>query len=192
MKKLLVLLVVLGFVTASSASVVGAVIDLQVAGGAKEITIGPSDTINLEIIFTGSATENLFNLGVVFTGIQGATLGDLNTGLVYNSMFDPTMKEIKPGIINIPANITLGFGPVGTGAPLVVVSGITLHCDLAPNMFTIKLVDYVAGAPVIVVDSTGTELAHSFGSGVLVHQTPEPMTMMLLGLGSLFLVRRKK
>jgi hypothetical protein len=192
MKKLLVLLVVLGFVSASSASVVGAVVDIQIAGGGHEITVTPSDTINLVITYNDTTNHSMWNLGVLINVVgQTATLGDMSTGLVFNSALDTTMKTVvqSPPRIVIPALMTAGWGPVGTGSDLVVVSGITMHCDAIGDV-VVTLSDY-AGDPSSWTD-TSDMFSVMYGNGVIIHQVPEPMTLMLLGLGSLFLVRRKK
>jgi len=52
MKKLLVLLIVLGLVSSASAGV----LDIRIAGGGQEITVQPSDTVTVEIVWEAPNT----------------------------------------------------------------------------------------------------------------------------------------
>jgi len=62
-----------------------------------------------------------------------------------------------------------------------VVDGIVFHCD-GPGDVTLKLVN-------IFDDGSGAVITPY--DEVVIHQIPEPMTLGLLGLGGLFLRRRK-
>ena len=160
MKKLLVLLLVLGLASAAHA-----VFSLSVNGedAGEEITISPSDTFVLDITSDNSLpyTANL----MVPDG--PGTLSNLRTvqGNI-SGIIDYTYYPYFYWMITI----------ADSGGALVPGTGFEadFHCD-GPDDVILTLIDYDSG---LVVDT------------LVVHQ-PEPMTIALLGLGGLFLRRRK-
>lgn len=188
MKKLLVLLVVLGIVSTASAGV----IDIQIAGGAKAITVGASDTVTLEITYDSTTGWNLFGLSA-FVNVTGpGTLSLASTARA--STFDATLesKGTLGGQQYIVEAASMAGVPAVTGQLQLAVTNITIHVDNAGPDILVVLSDYApAGGSLEVTADFGGSQIPTYGSGVVIH-TPEPMTMMLLGLGSLFLVRRKK
>jgi len=196
MKKLLVLLLGLGVVSAANA----AVIDIRIASldgvaitPTNEITITASQTIDLQVVFIAPATEALFNIGVLINGVRQGDATLSVAGVTFDPALDPSLNATAGNRISIPANITTGYGPVGTVEPKAVVSNITIHCDLAPSAdLIVTLSDYLDNPTLVVTPADGALANYTFGAGVIIHQIPEPMTLMLLGLGSLFLARRKK
>jgi hypothetical protein len=184
MKKLLVLALVLSMATMASAA-------LQITAGgdrnATEITLLPSDIIEL-----GIWTDAQISAGIGESGGWGLVISNVATISGGVSLF-PT----EPGISifdDIVGNLGLPVpeGTNGVGGMILITgvianipgqadiyNGITIHCN-GPGDAVISLVlandDYSAFT---VVDS------------IIVHQIPEPFTMGLLGLGGLFLRRRK-
>jgi hypothetical protein len=94
--------------------------------------------------------------------------------------------KVKDGTTPDGQNIIIDGGNVGNPPAAIphdnepLVWGIMFHCDEATDV-TLNLYEAVNGETVeTLVDS------------VLFHQTPEPMTLGLLGLGGLGLLRRRR
>jgi len=181
MKKLLVVLMVLSVATIANAGLV--------ITGVPTDPIKPSD--NLIIGVSGDGQEALaFAAYVVVQGpamLAGGTLnysfGLSEYGLHTN---DDTYVPWMQGIYNDPsiqqvahiffADTTVPVTPLN-GA---LVSNIAFHCE-GPGDVTISLVTMNDdGSAVLTIWDTQ-----------IVHQIPEPMTLGLLGIGGLFLRRRK-
>ena len=157
MKKLLVLMLVLGM-----ASLANAVYDLALDGDDAATLTGDgvytgfyisaiTGTVDMDILFTGAGTgaTPVVNQGIIdyATGLLGATPTDL--WLV--AFVDSTA----------PPDNVLPDGIVATFAGNLMPVTVTLH-----NQDTFAIMEQVT-------------------------LTPEPMSLMLLGLGGLFLRRRK-
>ncbi len=227
MKKVLVLLLVIGIASMASADVV----DIQISslGGVQEITdpwavvtdpitatdsitIDPSQWVNLDIIYTDDgAGFGLISLAVdiIVTGPATLYKGELgpagsNTLLTFPAgawdlinapPLQPPISFIGPyddGTYATAADIDLSMsaGLMGVvGVPVVALDHLLLHCD-GPGLVTVTVVDnpnsYAGGTFNMAMGTPG------FGPGVTIIQNiPEPMTIALLGLGGLFLRRRK-
>jgi hypothetical protein len=188
MKKLLALLLVLVVTSAASAT-------LQISvNGEKEpvesqITIGPSDHITLDIwtdadIQPFEAIPWMLVCEVVGGDITGGT--SVHAAMTISGLTKDFEKIIPPegqeGIWGLAANTTVI--PVEAGTTLADL--IDFHClgcppgGPVPCDIVISLYDAPDGAP-------PTTLFDS----VVIHQTPEPASMLLLGLGGLLLRRRK-
>ncbi len=185
MKKLLIFMLVL-----CMASLANATLQISVGGDQEpidtEIWLLPSETIILDI--WTDADIPAFG-GGPWMLVVGTTLGSMTPGTALSPMIygSPVQTEdnasvIPPagmeGIWGIAANVA--FPP-----PDAIPAGTTLydliefHCA-GPGDAIIYLMDAPDGAPAsIIYDS------------VIIHQIPEPMTVLLLGLGGLFLRRRK-
>ncbi|MFH1369976.1 MAG: PEP-CTERM sorting domain-containing protein [Planctomycetota bacterium] len=183
MKKLLVFMMV--FVMASMAS---AALQISVDGVQNpvdsQINIGPSDELNLGI-WTDSLIE--------------AEVGEGYFGLVVN---------LANGSIDLASGVALieddgitvehGFGAADAGLPLPAgVDGslvgvfLTTTANIAADATIfdgfIFHCEGLGDAIIQIVAEDGTVI-----DSVIVHQIiPEPMTLALLGLGGLFLKRRK-
>ena len=171
MKKLLVLLILVGLTTMASAAVLELSVDgvTNGAGNQAEIFLDPSDEVVIDVYASAAGANDEFWLG-----IEGSGEGEwLSTGTAHS----------PPG----PEGVTVsdgGYGDKwlyyeitdpGTYIPETGVwYEVTFHCT-GPDDVIINLYDEDG---LVVEDS------------ILVHQ-PEPMTVALLGLGGLFLRRRK-
>lgn len=188
MKKFIGVLVILAMVNVANAGLVDLVITSlngEQIQPTKEITIKPSDIVDLQIWWTAPATDYLFALGAKFD-VQGP--GTLDTSaIVRNAAFDGTLEAKGPDFI-VEAGSFLG--PQGAVEPVVAVANLLLHCDDIGRVI-LSMGDY-AGSPTLVVDEGFNLLPFEFGAPVIINQIPEPMTLTLLGLGGLFLARRKK
>jgi hypothetical protein len=190
MRKLLVLLVVLAVSSVASAQI----IDLQIASlnGApitpvKEITIAPSDEVNIDIVSLG-ITPMLMNLdgivSVASAGGQGTLLNDDMVTLTY------PYDEGFNNFLLLEAGVAF---EVATGAFMgmaegIIIDHILVHClEEGDVIVSVTPGDTWGGT----FDVTGQPYGGAWGS-VTIHQIPEPMTIALLGLGGLVLLRRRK
>ena len=166
MKKMLILMLVLGFASTASASLVLLSVDGATAAG-DTVQILEGATITLSVISDGPDPW----LMEVSTLVSGATLG-LPTATAaaggmadYADYSDATMWDYElatGGVISLPT------------------AGVQWTMDLtavAPrdSQFTVDLGEYGA-AP---------------ADSILFEVIPEPVSILLLGLGGLFLRRRK-
>jgi hypothetical protein len=222
MKKLLVLMLVLGI---SSAATAVDVVDIVVSsvGPAQEttdpwavvtdpiaptdaITIGPSEWVDLDIVYRDDGTGvGLISLALqVIVGGPG-TLYVGETGLAA----DNTLLTFPPGawdLGTVPAAISfinevdagkvyqidlgMNTGLMGEpGTDVIALDHLLLHCDGEGDVSVTVVNDFTTAAGATFNMMTGMP---EFGPGVTITQIPEPMTLALLGLGGLFLVRRKK
>jgi len=172
MKKVLVLALVL-----SMASMANAALTLS----ATDTDLLPSETAILSISGDGQTLPGMFFLGVLVDGpgsldIGSATVLYLGSDASLSVMDDPDIAAVL--VVNNPfVGVSLmDVPPPGTEQkPLIdlLVDGIVFHCD-GPGDVIVNLFD---------ID--GVLL-----SSVTIQQ-PEPITIGLLGLGALFLRRRK-
>ncbi|MGA2172237.1 MAG: PEP-CTERM sorting domain-containing protein [Sedimentisphaerales bacterium] len=200
MKKLLVLMLVLGLASVANAAIQP--FSIEVAAGAAppsetsyvdvtDITLHPSDMLWIGIYNSVQGDRNGAQKGTFFLGIdQPANGGPADTSWTGNSYL-----YIPPLVTGTPGNTYLGIldwngdgslmldtwqADLSDGRPdtfngIGVLDAKQLHCDKAGSTDVVQLYD---------------------GDGILldtltIHQIPEPMTMVLLGLGGLFLRRRK-
>jgi hypothetical protein len=178
MKKLLAVILVLGMASIANADLV-----LSVNGevAPDEITIATSDIITLDLMVTeGTITGG--QVEIVLSNPQGELLQDAvwfpdNASFMfawYVMAQDSSHIEITGG----------NFGPVA--APLVIMDGLLFHC-VEETEVIIDL--HVTGDTTI--DGESVPISTILDT-ITVTQIPEPMTVALLGLGGLFLLRRRK
>jgi len=193
MKKLLALLLVLGL-----ASMASAALQLSVNGSqthAAQYTLNPSDTLTLDVWTNSSigpssaqpsfavlATPTATVAGGYAAGVYGTDTDDYLTGIFTASdMLNFEGHMIIPTAANEDgvAGFFVTTSPtVPAGATLY--DGIILHC-VGQGDATVKLYDVDANFNLgVVLDS------------IIVHQIPEPMTLVLLGLGGLTMLRRRR
>ena len=178
MKKMLVLILVLGMASAASAT-----LQISVNGDPEpvdsQIWLEPSQELILDVwtdagLLPGS-DEGFWAITVDQLGhISGGVGMTGNTDVVVQG--DATGYAPGQGIWFTTGSAT-GQYPAGT----VLVDDILFHClddgDAVVTIWDISAFD-------------GSGIAQD---SVIIHQgIPEPMTLALLGMGGLFLVRRKK
>lgn len=177
MKKLLVLALVLSMATIANAALV---IDAPAT-----VNQGESITISLNA-GTDVYEQGGFYLGISTTSVGGATidigsiifnyLGNSNNAIVID---DPDTSD-SLGLVNPFTVITLADVPTpGQSSPPVtglLVSSITF------TGVSLGMVDLV-----VLSGADGSQM----GAGQIEVVTPEPVTVGLLGLGAMFLRRRK-
>ena len=194
MKKLLVLMLVLGIASMASAGLANLTVngvllaDLTIPG---EITIEPSDWIELDMelpvgfglgdfqISLSNAQAHLDDTGVAFS-TQYVSMYIPTYGNVYAPWGLAWMGDVA-GLQDDAQHFSLGGGnlpPTLTGFDEMVMSGLMLHCDELTEVI-VTLEEYMGAGVFELRDS------------LIIHQIPEPMTMAFLGLGGLFLRRRK-
>jgi hypothetical protein len=198
MKKLLALLLVFGMASVANAGLWLSVGDSADPPPASQIVLYPSDTIEITIWsdipfevwmpMENQPTPYILTLGLV----DDTALGNTDGGVVapqFNSgkytEFPELVQSFRdylgmPTIVDVAQAEIIHTNPddviTTTGK---VVSQIIFHCDsdLGDGEVTILLVDAVSFETL---------------SSLTIHQIPEPMTVALLGLGSLFMLRRRR
>jgi hypothetical protein len=212
MKKLLVLMLIL-----ATASVANAQMKLSVDGqpAPDTITLATSDTITLDITLDSGILYMGGDLEIHLSNSQGS-LDDSGISFItkpltrqyfedpplgwYNgnrnwdiqwSVFSSSDTDVKMTGGNMPG---LTANTVGA---YTLMTGLVFHCDEATDVI-IDLIAYGTVGYVIYTGDpptdAGTEVIYSKGTiidSIHVTQIPEPMTIVLLGLGGLFLRRRK-
>jgi len=183
MKKLLALILVLALCGIATS----ATLDIYItdALGSSEITIAPSDYIELVLWSVTVPAGHLtwFDVEATAEG-PGTILGGAITATTdvgtRNTIYDITdMPGYMGGDIELSAATDMGqLFLEGLAHPLATIE---FHCD-APGDVTISLSN--DGAAVDRIDIVPT--LH----GMIIHQIPEPATIVLLCLGGLLL--RKK
>jgi len=181
MKKLLALVLVLGLTSLASADLI-LTVDGQPVTGPGEITlIAPSGTAELDLELT--AGENIFSYDISYI------LSNAQAELITDDIEFPATFFYPSAVVwDEPQWVEISGQQWDAGSelqgPQVIMQGLILHClDDTP----VDLLVRVEGTTVVdgQVIPVGTVL------GMLhIEQVPEPVTIALLGLGSLFLRRR--
>jgi len=200
MKKFICVLVFLALVNVANAGIVDIVISSlngEPIQPTKEITILPTDVINFDIVYTlnngGVQEGSVFLLSKILL-VQGPGTLDWSTHTRPTGYWNGDLSSISPDPQN-PGSALLDFAAtdIGTVPPGIILDHFLLHCDALGDVL-LTLVETDRTKAGMSAETDGSDLYPLVsGPGVIVHQgIPEPMTLTLLGLGSLFLARRKK
>ena len=195
MRKLLILTVVLGMASMANAAFTLVVSDSGTAGtytdpgDPSDYTIATSDYIWIGVNNDTDGVPGANAKGVFFLGIE-------NTAGPATGSWTGAWQQYKPPLVaNAPDNLYYGVADImGDGSLVLDVWNLTLD-DGDPATFNLA---GVLDAKEFHCDELGDVVVGLYDSGftlldsVTIHQViPEPMTMALLGLGGLFLRRRK-
>ena len=172
MKKLLIMFLVLGMASLAQAAVLELSIDgsKDGAGNTTEITIDICTTITIDVYCnTAAPAGDTFFLAIVAGTGDGEWDGP---SVIYAVMGNAgTLTEYTSDLWEGKTNVYDPETPPGVGK----WCELDFHCTDKGDV-TIYLTDH-----------TG----YVAEDAILVHQIPEPITIALLGLGGLFLRRRK-
>jgi hypothetical protein len=172
MKKLLALVVILGMASMANATVI---LSVNGQNAPDEITLKPSDVIDLDVHYTGdgkdwilytdvsSLSQRLFSLG---TPVKGPGIGDVGVIDMYE-IADLDVMEISATMGHFSAAYNAG-----------TIFTVPFHCEGQGDVFV-----------QLWSDENGYEAPVDM---LTIHQIPEPMTMSLLALGGLGLLRRRR
>jgi hypothetical protein len=188
MKKLFILLAVLAMTSVSQAAVIDIVIsslDGAPIDPVTEITILPSQVINMDIIYTQEQSPTLLGLDSIVNAEGPGTLNVSDLTWPYDEGFNRTIEYVAGKSYNVSTGSFGGIGGTGT----IMVDHVLLHCDDLGDVVVWMSPDTAGGGSIY---TTGMPYDGTWGAGVIVHQVPEPMTIALLGLGGLALLRRRK
>ncbi len=163
MKKLLVLMLVLGLASAANA-----VLSISVNGGdpGAEITIFPFDSLVLDI-----SSDNSVSYGVWLYIYDG-------NRTLSNPTQPPGVGDISSYLGGHYTNYNYYYVTIADSGGNVV-PGTGFEVDYQATGIDDILIELYDQSGVTVIDS------------LVIHQTPEPMTIALLGLGGLLLRRRR-
>lgn len=189
MKKILVLVLVLGLASAAHAG-----FSISVGGNPappdSEITLLPSETIILDIHGDG-ATPSPSNVWMFVEGPGSINGGDIVYAGSLSAYLD--LDEAAAVVGGTPEQLLQSFGDI-LGTTLVDLS-YSIYADGSPTpppldgTLTDGIVFHCEG-PGDVIVTIASDLFEVYDR-LVIHQIPEPMTLGLLGLGGLFLRRRK-
>jgi hypothetical protein len=174
MKRLLLFAVLLSISGSVSASTSFYLTD---SSGNSEITLSPSNHVDLLFWYTGDPVISfdveihVTGPGTILCGIVGIPEWPLPPYLYY---------PIDGGVEAIGCSEDEDPLPMGISNPLTF---IYFQCD-GPGDVTLDLYDIATFAPT-------WDQIEPICHGMIIHQIPEPATMILLGLGGL-LIRNKK
>jgi hypothetical protein len=175
MKKLLVLLMVLGITSIASAAIQ---ISVNGALDVEEITINVSDTITVDIHNTGGDLPINFNAYLDFYYLS-------------EGLYSLSNPRLGPEAGNFPASFSLYESYYDNDEVWFVQAWVGAGDEIPGTIFLIDM--HCEGTGDVLVELYDARVTTGYGlvDSLVIHQIPEPMTIGLLGLGALFLKRRK-
>ena len=191
MKKILIMLVLLALVTPAIADTVTVVVSPPAVGD----SYAPSEIILVEVIGSGFDTSP-YDV-VSYMTIEAVTYSGETAGTSSNPDLAPELKTGDP--INVdPGTIVDDLGVCVAGIK-GAVAGFVYADPLEPLWWMEWHVPDVPDSTFIEIGLDGLIVMDMFAGVIqgvtvlpaVIHVTPEPMTIALLGLGGLFLRRRK-
>jgi len=176
MKKLLVLLMVLGITSIASAA-----IELSINGATdvEEITIMVSDTVTIDIHNLGGSLPIDFSAYLDF---------------FYQSEGTYSLSNARLGDAagDFPANFSMYTGYYDNDEVAFFQNWAVGSEEVPGEMFLIDMHCEAVGDVLVQLYDSRVDGGYTMVDEILIHQiVPEPMTIGLLGLGALFLKRRK-
>jgi len=181
--------VLIVFTVLAMASVANATLSLSVNGRTDQ----PDSTIELKVSEVAVIDVHSLNEKAVWTNmivLEGLGSADLSAMSIIDLGIGQFIVDATGNPDAMAFVRSLGYNPFAltyselvhvSGEPMaipngVMIDGIKLHCEGYPGDVIVSLLD----------GADGTRLDQ-----VIIHQIPEPITLSLLGLGGLFLRRRK-
>lgn len=211
-------MLVLGMTSVATAGIIDVVVvgegSLGHAGTSSDPLL-PSETLEIKIILNADPDPTWYPVGVGGSGYAGydgywlssmdlklsvtgpATLSEKGTApltkMKHNAGF-AAWSEPEPAVVgNAIASLTGVSTGDGIQGEADLVWNLVIHCDgFGPVI--IDLTNNIAGDYSEGPSSWGSpwlQLTESDLGDLVIHQIPEPMTIALLGLGGLFLRRRR-
>ena len=191
MKKLLTLMIILGLASMANAGLIFTVNGLPQE---PEVWLEPSEIIELGLELSAGETITSYVFGYHLSNDQAELITDGASGS-HPDILDPMTDIEFPQGFDFPGELNANeaqyvkfsagqlFSPAVAG-PTILMAELYVHClDATDVILTID----VEGTTIIDGVNVDEGTVHT----LIIHQTPEPMTIALLGLGGLFLRRRK-
>jgi hypothetical protein len=194
MRNLLILLLVLGMATAANAT-----LQISVNGIPEpqdtEITLGPSEEAILDVWTDADIPSDTFIYWALVAPLEDATISggiavppfddfNLYSCTIYDGAVGTLGYPNPPGTEGVGGTIA-AYSPTIIPAGTVIFDDIIFHCEGVPPGVPLKDAE-------ILLTITSDFVNFDILDRVVIHQTPEPMTLGLLGLGGLGLIRRRR
>jgi hypothetical protein len=182
MKKLMILTLVM-----LMASMATATISLEVDVADEKDSYVYSDVITINLVTDDDV------VGVLIDAIKDDAGGTAQEPQVFNTAFGSTI----PGTLNVNGLLVEYMSANVTSVPTVPATGVLYsfeyHVPDVPHSTIITIETYADGSNYFLpwIDFLDGSWAEGHLAPLEIHVTPEPMTVALLGLGGLFLRRRK-
>jgi hypothetical protein len=180
MKKLLAVILVLGMASLAHADLV-LTINGEIAPDEIWLT-GPSDMFEIDV----EIAEGHDLLGVTAAVRLSNGQGELLGGEIYPDIGWMFPIYTMAGSGSSQLEFTGGNFGAATPGPTTIMYGLMFHC-LEETDVVIDLI--ITGS---TTQDGQTVPVDTIEDSIIVHQIPEPMTVALLGLGGMFLLRRRK